>query len=154
MTLKNYTHYSVLIIFAISFLSGIALAGERWEVWPKLDAATALIGDTSVGVYSDPKFKNDVILFPGCWLIRLDTKKVFEANCPFKIENDNLLFDSTWRSESGRLSGVAWDDPKGNVSFFSSMFRKPKFMEASVKFWSGDEWVVVKNLPVHKKSTE
>lgn len=115
-----------------------------------MEGASASAGDGDVGVYSDPESEDDVLLFPGCWLIRRDEEEVLETSCPFRVEGDDLLFDSTWRSESGRLGGVAWDDPKRGVSLFSRLFRRPKFGATTVKFWSGSEWVVVTGLPARE----
>lgn len=139
--------------FSHSLAASLASATDgRREVWPVQTNAIATIGSEKVGVYTDPQHSVDILLYPGCWLIRRTEKegKIQLVNCGFKMEKGNLVFDPTWRDEKGRLSGVNWDDPKMGVSLFSLLFRRPKFTETGVKFWTGSEWATVTGLPLLK----
>jgi len=121
---------------------------ERREEWPILKNAVAKVGDNLYNLYYDPKNPSHILVYPECWLIRRGEKVVVQPNCTFELVGKTLFFDKTWRDEKGYVTGVAWGDPKmSNISFFSSIFKKPKFKNNSVSIWDGDGWIHVIGLP-------
>jgi len=121
---------------------------SRQEKWPVVENAFAIIGDKKLEVYYDPENPSHILIYPECWLIRRDAKVVVMPNCTFELVGEKLYFDKTWRDSRGYVTGVEWGDPKmDNISFFSTLFRKPKFKSNSVSIWDGDKWIHVDGLP-------
>ncbi len=133
-------------------LSSLSISGEidskNLERWEKLESVTATKNDIKIGVYENPRNPNNLIIYPGCWSIMLDTKEVVSPSCHFKLKENVLYCDTALqnRRKNGSVSGIAWDDPKIQTSFFSLLFRRPVFKTTSVKFWDGEYWVEITRL--------
>lgn len=142
----------LLAIFLITTCACPSIAGsvkkERREEWPLVKNAVAKIGDNQYNLYYDPKNPSHILVYPECWLIRRDEKVVIMPNCTFELVGERLYFDKTWRAPKGYVTGVEWGDPKmSNISFLSTIFRRPKFKNNTVSIWDGDKWIHVIGLP-------
>jgi len=151
-------NYSMRTVFTLSLLVFIifcpvpSIPGNieqiRREEWPVVKTASVTIGDQKYNVYHDPQNPSHIIIYPDCWLIMREKEMVVMPNCAYELVGETLYFDKTWRDPKGYVTGVEWGDPKmSNISFLSTIFRKPKFKNSSVSIWDGDKWIHVFGLP-------
>jgi hypothetical protein len=151
MSMKHMLlHLLLFLCFCLFTFTSEAAEGKReaWEEWPRVEGAFAKRGEHNIGVFHDPRRISDILIYPGCWLIRRDEKKIVSVNCPFKLSQDRLYFDTKW---GYRPTGVEWGDPKiDSISFFSLIFRRPNIGVTSISFWDGQEWVHIEKLAALK----
>lgn len=147
--IRIYIPAAVLVVVLLVPSNGHYANESRWEEWPEVLTASAKIGNRELGVYSDPHNPSHILIYPEYWIVRRDTKVVLSPNGTFKLEGGVLYFDRTWRDEKGLVTGVEWGSPKmSTISFFSRLFRKPRFGKDSVSIWNGSLWIKVEGLPV------
>ena len=153
----------ILILLAVPV--GVTFGFEQvsgskrpWQEWPAIttaavslsDGTAAREGDHVIRAFFDPEHPSDVLLYPTCWLIRRTERNLTQVGCGYtwRLVGGRLMFDYTYRGEKGsRLAGVAWDDFKGEVSFFSFLFRRPRFGSDKVEFYDEGRWLAVTGLP-------
>jgi hypothetical protein len=136
---------NIWILLAIIVALPCHLAEERWIPWVAINGATAKRGDRIEGVYQNPQNKDQVVVYPSCWLFDRKTKHSVSLNCAFRQDKKGeLLWDRKWATPTG----VEWGDAKmDDISFWDRIFRRPRFKETSVEVWDGDHWIVVTGLP-------
>jgi len=122
---------------------------EIWEHWPILESAKVSATNPDYKIYVNPRNKNNILVYPACISIMRDTKEIFIPNCYFKKQGGKLYGDSGAlnRRKNGSVTGVAWDDPKTEISLYSAIIRKPKFGSNTVVFWERNEWIKIEQLP-------
>jgi hypothetical protein len=136
---------NICIVLAIILASPCYSVEKRWISWVSISGATAKRGEHIEGIYQNPENKDQVVVYPSCWLFDRKTRNAVSLNCAFRQDRKGtILWDRTW----GTPIGVKWGDAKmDNISFWDLIFRRPRFKETSVEVWDGDNWIVVTGLP-------
>ncbi|WP_163337760.1 hypothetical protein [Desulfopila sp. IMCC35008] len=121
---------------------------DIWEHWPVIEYAKVSSRNAKHKVYLSPR-NNNSLIYPGCISIMRNTKEIFIPNCYFKKQGGKLYGDSgaLHRRKNGSVTGVAWDDPKTEISLYSAIMRRPKFGPNTVVFWERNEWIKIEQLP-------
>jgi hypothetical protein len=126
--------------------AGPLLAADEWPLVP---GASVAIGSETLPVYRDPKNPGQYLIRrkPGCYLINMKDQRIFLPNCAFRESGKSITLDPGWRNDKGQLEGVSWGDAKTEISFWSLIFRRPRFSETSVEFYDEGTWFKVTGLP-------
>jgi len=141
---------SRLVWAFLLLLPGVAEA--TLEELPVVAGASATIGAEVLPVYQDPRNPEVLVVLPTTvgtrYLIDRKRELVLYAMADFVKRKDKRFVDSSWRDDKGYLSGVGWGDPdKTDITFWSLLFRRPRFSPNAVEFFADNHWVSVRGLP-------
>ncbi|MEW8233239.1 MAG: hypothetical protein AB2734_01880 [Candidatus Thiodiazotropha endolucinida] len=116
--------------------------------WTPIGSVTIENDSPQQKAYADPKKSDQLIIYPACIVIQRAIEKVIFPNCHFRKKGENLKFDEKGRirKKNGYLTGVVWGDAKTEISFFSTIFRRPNFKKNEVEVFDNGKWYTVSGL--------